>query len=100
MWRLGRKLYACARGDYVNDPRVNGEYWLLGKVVRASGGPHVLLDVGANKGDWTARALGTACPAQRLSVHAFGERAGEQAELPQTKALRRGDLADAPQKNG
>lgn len=29
MWRLGRKMYAYARGDGQNDPRTNGEYWLL-----------------------------------------------------------------------
>jgi len=50
-------MYTYARGDGPNDPRTNGEYWLLEHVVKASPGPQVLLDVGANKGDWTAQAL-------------------------------------------
>ena len=33
MWRLVRKIYTYARGDGQNDPRTNGEYWLLEHVV-------------------------------------------------------------------
>ena len=58
MWRTGRKLYMYARGEGPNDPRTNGEYWLLERVLRASRqNPMVLLDVGANVGDWSAEAL-------------------------------------------
>ena len=32
-WRFGRRLYTRARGERENDPRTNGEYWLLEKVV-------------------------------------------------------------------
>lgn len=71
MWRLGRKMYTFARGDGQNDPRTNGEYWLLGQVLKASTGPRVLLDIGANKGDWTAQALALAQSATELHVHAF-----------------------------
>ena len=56
-WRFGRKLYAQARGECVNDPEGNGEYWLLEKVVSNSISGDVFFDVGANKGEWTAKAL-------------------------------------------
>jgi FkbM family methyltransferase len=58
IWRTGRKLYMYARGEGPNDPHTNGEYWLLERVLGASRqGPTVLLDVGANVGDWSAEAL-------------------------------------------
>jgi FkbM family methyltransferase len=71
MWRPGRKMYTYARGDRQNDPRINGEYWLLEHVVKTSPGPQVLLDVGANKGDWTAQALGLTQASKEVHVHAF-----------------------------
>ncbi len=71
MWRLGRKMYTYARGDGQNDARTNGEYWLLERVLKASPGPQVLLDVGANKGDWTAQALKLAHSSKDVHVHAF-----------------------------
>lgn len=71
LWRVGRKMYAYARGDGQNDPRINGEYWLLEHVLKASPSPQVLLDVGANKGDWTAQALGLAETSKEVHVHAF-----------------------------
>lgn len=74
LWRLGRKTYTYARGDGVNDPRTNGEYWLLGHVLRATAGAKVLLDVGANRGEWTAQALQLADSSQALHpvrIHAF-----------------------------
>ena len=55
LWRLGRKLFTNARGDGQNNPRTNGEYWLLEQVLTESSRPRVLLDVGANIGEWTAR---------------------------------------------
>ena len=58
IWRTGRKLYMYARGEGPNDPRTNGEYWLLERVLSASRqGPAVLLDIGANVGNWSAEAL-------------------------------------------
>jgi FkbM family methyltransferase len=71
MWRLGRKIYAFARGDGLNDPRTNGEYWLLDRVMASCRGPVVLLDVGANRGDWTAQALRAGLARDELHVHAF-----------------------------
>ena len=71
MWRLGRKMYTYARGDGPNEPSINGEYWLLEQVLRASSGLQVLLDVGANKGDWTAQALGLVQTPNEVHVHAF-----------------------------
>ncbi|MCX5724504.1 MAG: FkbM family methyltransferase [Nitrospirae bacterium] len=71
MWRVGRALYTCARGDGQNDSRTNGEYWLLEQVLSASPGPTILLDVGANKGDWTAYALGVIPAPNEVKIHAF-----------------------------
>lgn len=71
MWRLGRKMYTYARGDAPNNPRTNGEYWLLEHVRKAFPDPQVLLDVGANKGDWTAQALGLTHASKEVHVHAF-----------------------------
>ena len=56
-WRVGRRLYCAARFEQANDPRRNGEYWLLEHVSRL---PYsmgaAMLDVGANVGMWTSRA--------------------------------------------
>lgn len=71
MWRLGRKMYTYARGDGQNDPRINGEYWLLDHVLKASPGRRILLDVGANRGDWTAKALESAQTQSEIHVHSF-----------------------------
>lgn len=56
-WRFGRKLYCWARGDLANDPTSNGEYWLLERLLQGVDSGGVLLDVGANRGDWSLRAL-------------------------------------------
>jgi FkbM family methyltransferase len=71
IWRLGRKLYTWARGDLTNDPRSNGEYWLLRQVRKACSNPQVLFDVGANKGDWSAYALALPNVAEGITIHAF-----------------------------
>lgn len=71
-WRLGRKGYCWARGDLPNDPNHNGEYWVLGHLIRGSVGVPVLFDVGANKGDWSLRALSFAKESQkRVDLFAF-----------------------------
>ena len=58
LWRAGRRLYTYARGEGPNDPHTNGEYWLLHQVLaRSAADPLILLDIGANRGDWTAEAL-------------------------------------------
>jgi FkbM family methyltransferase len=71
MWRIGRKMYTSARGDGPNEPRINGEYWLLEQVLSSNPDPKVLLDIGANKGDWTAHALAVARMSDAVHVHAF-----------------------------
>lgn len=56
-WRLGRKLYCWARRDVSNAPETNGEYWLLTSVLsQASSEQAILVDIGANRGDWTTQA--------------------------------------------
>lgn len=70
LWRAGRKVYRYARGEVPNDPCRNGEYWLLRHVLtRSEGHLLVLLDVGANRGDWTAEALRLS--QRSVCVHAF-----------------------------
>ena len=72
MWRLGRKIYTYARGDGLNDPGINGEYWLLQHLLNASSSPQLLFDVGANKGNWTAQALSLSqYSKKRIHIHAF-----------------------------
>ena len=82
-WRLGRKLYCLARGDLKNYPQINGEYWLLLCVFEYCENANVLLlDVGANKGDWTMRAIATIKPMNvDLSVIAFEPCTGTRAML-------------------
>ena len=83
MWRTGRKLYQYARREGPNDPAHNGEYWLLDAIVqRADGASLTLLDVGANVGEWTARAL--ACLSRHArsgTVHAIEPAPGAHAHL-------------------
>jgi FkbM family methyltransferase len=56
-WRLGRRLYCWARRDVPNNPETNDEYWLIEKLVGgAITNTAVLMDIGANKGEWTAQA--------------------------------------------
>jgi len=57
LYRIGRRLYMDARGDLPNQPGSNGEYWLLSIVMNYITNGAVLMDIGANKGDWTERAL-------------------------------------------
>lgn len=76
-WRLGRRLYCWARGELANDPRSNGEYWLLDRVIANASGGGVLLDVGANVGEWTLHALAAMGSGRdRFRVHAFEPCAG------------------------
>ena len=57
-WRLGRRMYCWARRDTPNDPIRNGEYWLLRTCLDSAKEKQVVLfDIGANRGEWTARAL-------------------------------------------
>lgn len=83
LWRAGRKLYQYARREGPNDPRSNGEYWLLDAIVqRAPGAWLTLLDVGANVGDWTEHALRCLTRHARPgTVHAFEPAPAAHAHL-------------------
>lgn len=74
IWRIARRIYTTARGDVRNDPSSNGEYALVRRVVGLlrCETKQIFLDVGANRGDWSA-ALLNACSAQGIVpiVHAF-----------------------------
>lgn len=72
IYRVGRHLYAWARGDLPNHPETNGEYWLVKQVMERVGDSAVFLDIGANKGDWTGQVL-VCSKAKGISVkvHAF-----------------------------
>lgn len=71
-WRLGRKLYCWGRGDVANSPDSNGEYWLLKHFIAQPSKSLVLMDVGANKGEWSLHALAGASAAKKaIQLHAF-----------------------------
>jgi FkbM family methyltransferase len=77
-WRGGRALYMFARGDFANNPRTNGEYVILERLITSlrkigSGHRTVLLDIGANIGDWTRNVLEVASQLgiSEIEVHAF-----------------------------
>lgn len=83
-WRIGRKLYSWARGDYLNDPLVNGEYWLIDKVVAHADASATMLDVGANKGEWSSRVLSASEASRKPArVFAFEPCSGTRALLQQ-----------------
>ena len=88
-WRLGRWLYSQARGDGPNDPTRNGEYWLLRSYLSMASGPIVLLDIGANVGNWTERALRYSRGSRSLRVYAF-------EPAPAARALLEGRFAGHP----
>ncbi|MBV5323146.1 MAG: FkbM family methyltransferase [Ilumatobacteraceae bacterium] len=71
LWSLGRNIYTYARGDSPNDPSLNGEYWLIEQVLNLQHPAPVLLDVGANKGNWTAKSLELSRGLNGIHVHAF-----------------------------
>lgn len=81
-WRLGRKIYCWARKDIENKPETNGEYWLLQQVINRLDNGAVLLDVGANKGDWSAKSIQLLRQRQVVaSLHAFEPCSGTRAGL-------------------
>lgn len=81
-WRLGRKLYCWARGDLSNEPKHNGEYWLLGRMIAGLDHCGTFLDVGANVGDWSAHALATARASDKeIRLFAFEPCASTRAIL-------------------
>lgn len=81
-WRLGRKLYCWARKDIENCPETNGEYWLLDRVAQQIDNGEVLLDIGANKGDWSIHATSIFRRRQVTPfLHAFEPCSGTRAVL-------------------
>jgi len=81
-WRMGRKIYCWARRELTNDPQRNGEYWLLRESLQIGSRKPVLMDVGANKGEWSFHAL----EASRVMglepvVHAFEPGSGTRGLL-------------------
>jgi FkbM family methyltransferase len=56
-WRIGRKIYTWSRHDQINRPEVNGEYALLKSFLKKKSGGILLFDIGANKGEWSIKAL-------------------------------------------
>lgn len=58
LWRCGRRIYLFARRDLPRSPRVNGEYWLISKVVTEIVQPQpFFFDIGCCRGDWTVNVL-------------------------------------------
>jgi FkbM family methyltransferase len=56
MWRIGRYLYCRARGDVDNSIETNGEAYIQACVLKGTSVanmPLMILDVGANLGEWT-----------------------------------------------
>lgn len=67
-WRIGRRLYIEARGEpRSNSIETNGEKYVQSAVIAATADEPalVILDIGANQGDWT-RPLLAALPDGRL----------------------------------
>jgi FkbM family methyltransferase len=58
-WMVGRRLYLWSRKELTNDPETNGEYLLIQKVLQNKNDNDeiVMIDIGANIGEWTNRAL-------------------------------------------
>jgi len=73
LWRLGRKIYLFARGDIEKDPRKNGEYFFLKKLIsRVDSNPVVIMDVGANRGEWSRQAQNYSKDlSKNLTMHLF-----------------------------
>lgn len=81
-WRFGRKLYCWARGDLANDPSRNGEYWLARQLIEDSAAGGVLMDVGANVGEWSRHVLSVTRGARNpFTVLAFEPCSGTRSIL-------------------
>jgi FkbM family methyltransferase len=55
----------------MNDPRTNGEYWLLDRVVRDARKGDRVLDVGANRGNWSLEAIRLGALERGCVIEAF-----------------------------
>ncbi len=56
LYRISRKLYSWCRLESHNAPDRNGEYWLLDVLASQIGTQAVLVDIGANRGEWAKSA--------------------------------------------
>lgn len=65
LYRIGRRIVNRYQGDNNGDIDVNGERWLMQRVLPAS---KVVFDVGANVGEWALEALQVN---PRLVIHCF-----------------------------
>ncbi len=57
IWRLCRRGYIYVRGDSYSDPSSNGEFMIFKKVSPLFSNDPVLIDIGANEGDWIQNAF-------------------------------------------
>lgn len=81
-WRVGRKVYCWARSELTNDPDRNGEYWLLRQVLKYAPRKPLLMDVGANRGEWSIHALEKAWAlGLEPEIHAFEPSSGTRILL-------------------
>lgn len=81
-YKAGRKLYGWAREESQNHPARNGEYVLLARVLQQAKAPVTLLDIGANRGEWSRKAVSLARSSHAtLKVHAFEPHSGTRAML-------------------
>ena len=61
LWVIGRRLYLWSRNELTNNPETNGEYSLLKKILKNKNKNDnyeiVMMDIGANIGEWANQAL-------------------------------------------
>lgn len=112
LWRLGRGLYLAARRESANDIGTNGERVVQRAALlsaQAAGRPAVVIDVGANYGQWASALVATAtqieAPLRLISFEPVPEIHSALETLfrsfPESRNLsvsaRRMALADRPQ---
>jgi len=79
-----------------NNPETNGEYWLLDQASMVWPDHAMLLDVGANTGEWSLRALSLAKRSGRhVSIKAFEPCAGTRSVLTR-RLTDQGDVEVVP----
>jgi hypothetical protein len=82
LYRVGRRIYASARGDLPNKPGTNGEYWLIDQAMARAPAGAIFLDIGANKGDWSACAIKSGAEHnKKIHIKAFEPCAGTRQLL-------------------
>ena len=72
LWRLGRKIYCWARNDLTKGPEKNGEYHLLRIFLSSHHESFTIVDIGANKGEWSSEVLaGVKNQGKEVALHIF-----------------------------